>query len=154
MIVFVEMSKPLATQGLQIEASRFRVLEHLAKLFYFRNTFWKNDWIKHLYSNTPETYFLPRSKKLPKKEFIYNNLWKDGEDSFTFGMFRKIISSFEGEYDQLGISGVKKNPKIKDFMAFCSEYCLWAADRLSKVTNVYKEEVKSVIEELLAKHPY
>jgi hypothetical protein len=154
MVIFVEMSKPLATQGIQIEASRFRVLEHLAKLFYFRDAPWKNDRIKHLYSNTPETYFLPKSKKLPKKDFIYNNLWKDGEDSFTYGMFRKVISFLDDDYDQLNVSSVKKNPKIKKLMAFCSEYCLWAAERLSRVTNVYKEEVADIIEDLLKKHPY
>jgi hypothetical protein len=154
MIIFIEMSKPLAKQGAEIGVSRFRVLEHLAKLFYFRDTPWKEDWIRHLYLNTPATYLLPKSKKLPKKDFIYNNLWKDGEDSFTLGMFRKIMSFLDDGYDQLTVSTIKKNPKIKALMSFCSEYCLWAADKLSKVTNVYREEVKDIIEYLLEKHPY
>jgi hypothetical protein len=154
MLFFIEMSKELKKQGAEIGASRFRIFEHLFKLFYFRdNKVWQSDWMKHLAGNTPTTYYLPRSKKLPKQRFIYDNLWKDGEDSFSVehGMFQKIMSILEEDYD---LSPIRKNPKLEEFMAFCNDYCLWVSDMLSKQLNVKYGEVKPVIIELLKKYPY
>jgi hypothetical protein len=158
MIIFVEsnniseMSMGQKKQELYYTHYTHNIVEHLLKLFYFRNGRDYNVWVNHLYKNTPEAPKFRHTNKWPGKDFIYQWLWWWVGDDFStvYGRDIGLVLNLKG-YDT---KKIKADPKMWVAQKFCNDYFNWASDKLSQSGKVTPLEVIKKVESLLKKYPY
>ena len=125
-----------------------QLLFHLGKIFFMRNRQELSHWKDEVYSFYRTVNKLKNTKKYPKANFIYFNLFGNREDSPK--------SIIENVYDELDMKySIKINKSYGNiFLRFVSEYCKWLSQSLSDNGYVSRSDVRSKIDELLSKYEY
>jgi hypothetical protein len=153
--VLQEMSLSRKYQTMHYRETIKVIVEHLLKLYYFRDSMWKPVWISHLFKNTPFAVKFKHNNKYPDTAFIYENMWGFLDDTYA-GVYRQIISGIL-ETDNVDVQRITKSPNIEITRELCSSYCEWVAQMISNPLNsgsVTLSQVRLEIEKLLKKYPY
>jgi len=147
-----EMSMAKDKQEIYYPQFFMKKLEHLLKIYYFRNSPSVNTWKKHLYGNTPTAPLFRHNNKLPSFEFIFKHLWLTYADQF-FNLYKILMSDIlKMKYVDTG--KVRKNPNMKDVKTFCENVFDWVAHELAKKGAVNKSAYYGVVDSFLLRHPY
>jgi hypothetical protein len=126
------------------------IIEHLLKLYYFRDSMWKPIWINHLFKNTPFAVKFKHNNKYPDAAFIFENMWGFLDDTYT-GVYQQVISGIL-EMENVDVQRIIKKPNIETTRKLCSSYCEWVSRMISSPLNsgvVTLSQVRSEIERLL-----
>ena len=150
---FYEMAKPKRSIETMLSNHTRSIVEHLLKLFYFRDTQWQNKWLKDLNTSTPDVPLFSHNKNLPDKKFILQNLWLWTADTYERTVYRKVIDIIKN-YTKLSCANILKKPDIDKTKKFCNEYFDWASDELSNSGVITLDDIKGIIPKLLMKYKY
>jgi hypothetical protein len=134
-------------------------LEHLLKLFYFRNfTDYFHNWTNAVYKSA---YYVPKLKspprlknKFPPAEMIYEWMWSIWEGSFEnyhAGFIGDVNNKSNPDYQYLPY--IHKGGDVRDAEKFAKDYHLWLAKELSKGGRVKLMDVQDEIKLLFKKYP-
>ncbi|WP_041611136.1 hypothetical protein [Treponema primitia] len=151
---------------------RHERLECLLLIFYFRETEYSNHWKNKLDGFIPNVPLIKKKNGKdvrPKKELIYNHLWKKYDDiDYSTCLYKGIFENafFDEEYkrktkESFGIKGlrlpweqVRQNQDIQGIHDFTDDFHLWTSEILSKNGTIARQEVYNKIDELLEKYRY
>jgi hypothetical protein len=153
--VLQEMSLSRKYQAIHYRETIKTIIEHLLKLYYFRDSSWKSVWIVHLFKNTPFAVKFKHNNKYPDATFIYKNMWEFLDDTYA-GVYRQIISGLF-EMEDVDVQRITKKPNIETTKKLCSSYCEWVSQMISNPLNsgaVTLSQVRSEVEKLLKKYSY
>ena len=135
-----------------IRNHRFRLIEHLLKLYYYRDNDSLRTWLKEIKAYLGEVSKIKASRgkdHYPSKEEIY---WEAfGKDLDSLDDFHDTcIEDFSSDEEE-PLPKVEKDKKAEDF---CNEYIEWVSRILSTKGSVSALEVRTEIEKLWRKFPY
>ena len=140
-----EYAMPLDKIGMDLRGVSGRLVEHLLKIFYYRNSTGDyNHWVTEVYAFVNSVPMSKKSHKPPKKDFIKKNLWGYKSDIFHI-LHENIVDGFIMKYGPISLdirAGV-----------FCDEYIDWLSGRLSKGYSVSIREVVDYIKILIKRYP-
>lgn len=146
-----EQAKSRSSIQNTIESTSYVRLEHLAKLFYYRDvdTYDFRVWVTSARKGIETLSLLKGSKATLDSKTIY--AWAFGEylDNWD-NLIRDIIESINFSYKDLPDI---KNLDTEKFKNFCSDYFLEASNKLSTKRNFSSWEANDLIKELLIKYP-
>jgi hypothetical protein len=153
--VLQEMSLSRKYQAMHYRETIKVIIEHLLKLYYFRDSPWKSVWVTHLFKNTPFAVKFKHNNKYPDAVFIYKNMWDFLDDTYA-GVYSQIVSGIL-EMENVDIQRITEKPNIEITRKMCSSYCAWVAQMISNSMNLGRvtfPQVRSEVEKLLKKYPY
>lgn len=140
-----EYAMPLEKIGMDLRAKTDMLIEHLLKIFYYRDTTGDySHWVSEIYAFV---HTIPKTKKTnrpPKEKFIYKNLWGYKEDIFET-VHKMLIRSFNVRYGFISL-----DPRAK---VFCEEYIGWLSESLSNVNEISLEEISNYLRYLIRRYP-
>lgn len=149
---FKELSRKRSEVLSDIRNHRFRLIEHLLKVFYYRDNDSLGVWLNEIRAYLGEVSKIKKSTgkdHYPTKEDIYKEAIGKDLDSLEGFHDTCIINFYSDEENPL--PKVKKNRRAEDF---CIDYVEWVSEVLSKKGSVTSLEVRTEIERLWSKYPY
>lgn len=145
MRILKEYAMPLDRIGISLNLISDRLIEHLLKIFYYRNSLGSlRHWVSEVYAFVHTVPKTKKTNKPPKKKFIYKNLWGYKEDIFE-SVHKMLIRSFSTRYGHITL-----DPRAK---IFCEEYIEWLSDHLSVTNEVSLEEISDHLRYLIRRYP-
>lgn len=140
-----EHAMPLDSIGISLRASSDNLIEHLLKVFYYRDSIESyNHWKSEIYAFVHKVPLAKKTNKAPKKSFIKKNLWGYQEDIFPI-IHKKLVKSFCIRY---GFISLDERAGL-----FCKEYIDWLSEGLSEDVIVSLEEISDHIKYLTKRYP-
>lgn len=127
---------------------------HLIKIYIWRDTEYKDGWIKEVCNFLNYVPTLKGSHKHPKGKDLYEWLWKEDREKNFNKTLRYVISlagSTDKQYKSLKRPTNIISPDVKDFV---DDYMRWVSFELSSEGEIDLEDVRLRIESLLRKYPY
>lgn len=153
---FRELARKRAEVMGDIRNHRTVLVEHLMKLYYYRDfTDCLDGWIdevKAFLGDVSKIKMVKGKDRFPTSVEVYNEAWGYDLDNMST-RHNMYISDFSKKKDKYGgfLPKVRKDPTAEKF---CDDYIRWVSGILSKTGVVTKEEVESEIEKLWWKYPY
>lgn len=156
MSIISEIINELADNRNKVESDitnkSFVMKIHLIKIYLWRDTVYKNHWIKEVYS------FLCRVPKLKKKGYpkvkdLFEWLWLEDKENFNDIIDDIIEQSKDGEDEYKNLK-TPENVNYRDIEEFVSGYMMWISKELHSKGFVSKSKISNSIESLLRKYPY
>lgn len=135
-----------------IRNHRFRLIEHLLKLYYYRDNDSLRTWLKEVKAYLGEVSKIKASKGkdyYPTKDDIYWEVWGKDLDSLS-DFHSTCIEDFSSDEEE-PLPKVEKDDRAEDF---CDEYIKWVSEVLSKKGSVSALEVRAEVEKLWSKYPF
>ena len=145
-----EQAKPRSSIQNIIESTSYVRLEHLVKLFYYRDvdTYNFRVWVTSARKGIETLSLLKGSKATLDSKSIYACAFGEYLDDWDI-LIRDIIESINFSYKDLPDI---KNLDTEEFKNFCSDYFLEASNKLSTKRNFSSWEDNDLIKELLIKY--
>jgi hypothetical protein len=142
----------------QLVSKREVVIDHLLKLYYYRNSDWDRVWKRSIFSAVHSVSSYKGSHKLPPRDWIYNCLWGGIEDLW-FPRFSKFL---QGVADGFGysegpcidVSLMINNPRPHETYGLIHAYIFWLSGKLSNDGIVSPAEVYGEIDRILSEFPF
>jgi hypothetical protein len=132
-------------------------IEHLLKIYYFRDSKYFNGWASSVYHAMMRTYKdSSNHNKFPNAENIFDWIWGKQEDCFKDVTHPIWLKAFNDKSDQQyqGLPYIHAGGDPEGAMKFIHDYYIWLAKELSKSGKVDLPDVKSILQRLLRKYPY
>lgn len=125
-----------------------KVIEHLMYLALDPNNINRNHWEQEIYSFLYDIEFLKGGKKLPKRDFIYDNTYGVKRDQvLNDKWFLTRVKGICNKENMLRPKDIKLEQNNVDYI--CNNYFLWLSDNLSKDGIIDDEECYNYIDKLL-----
>jgi hypothetical protein len=146
------MSEHLRTIEIQLVSKRNVIIEHLIKLYYFRDSQWAGVWKRSVFSAVSSVPSWKRHK-FPAWDFIYSRLWKGIEDVWD-AQFGNRLDVVAGRLNGggLDVEVMLENPRPVDIGYLVQNYCYWLSHALEAKGQVSSVEVCEVIDDLLDRY--
>jgi hypothetical protein len=148
----LSMSEHLRDIGFRLRSRRELIIEHLLKLYFFRDSPWDRDWIGHTYKAVFWVQTKKGSGKLPPEDWLYDCLFGGIEDVWE-NIYSSTISGLEVDMRDWGVS-LLKAPRMQETFNFVKCYMMWLSRRLHEVGKVSVGEVTDEINSLLREFPF
>lgn len=149
--LFRESATPWSKLYSDYNASSFNVLDHLMKMFYFRNfEVYVRGWVITCFKYYKYVPICKSNNKPPRKEQLFDCLWENKEDTFE-GYHKATV-------DELN-STLEHFPKIRRICSnevynFCQDYMMWVSYMLGeKHEGLTETSAYLAIRDLLEKYP-
>lgn len=131
--------------GRDLRSDSDRVIEHLLKIFYFRDSTGDySHWSSEVYAFVHFVPKIKKSNKAPKKGFIKKNLWDYKKDVFSI-IHKKLLEDF---IEDIGTVLYDSRAAF-----FCEDYMEWLSEALSLNNVVSFKEVKTILDTLVKRYP-
>ena len=149
---FKELARKKSEVLSDIRNHRFRLVEHLLKVYYYRDNDSLKVWLKEIKAYLGEVSKIKSFKgkdRYPSKEEIY---WEAlGKDLDSIGDFHDTcIEDFSSDEEE-PLPKVEKDEKAEEF---CDDYIKWVSKVLSIKGSISAMEVRAEIEKLWSKYSY
>jgi hypothetical protein len=149
----MSMSKPLNKIYIRLDAQYTNIVEHLLKIYFFRDSQWKHDWVVHTWKAAREIDMRKGVNRYPLRDWIYHVLWEDSADIWE-KVYRSTISGFAADLKYLDTSVVQKKPRMWETAEFVRCYMLWLSGRLAEHGEVSLSEAEAEVDRLLGEFPF
>jgi hypothetical protein len=149
----LSMSKPLDKIYDTVSAQYKNIVEHLLKLYFFRDTPWRHDWVLHTWK---ALFWVDRRKgvnKYPLQEWIFHVLWEESSDIWG-EVYYSFTSLFVKELTDVDTSVMQENPCVQETADFVRSYMFWLSGQLATSVRVPFEDVEAEIDRLLGEFPF
>lgn len=129
------------------------IVVHLIKIYLWRDTTYKNHWIREVFGFLNDVPKLKRSNKYPKQKDLYKWLWTESRESNFNKTLRSVISltTSDGDYKNLKKPDKVSSIDVKDFV---EKYMNWISYELSDTGEIEFDDVQDKINSLLKNFPY
>jgi hypothetical protein len=142
------MSKPLDKIYNRLDAQYNNIVEHLLKLYFFRDSRWKRDWVVPTWKAVHGIDMRKGVNRWPLRDWIYHVLWEESSDVWR-ETYSSFVTGLAAELEHLDTSDMKKYPRIEETGEFVRCYMFWLSGKLAEFGKVDLEEVEGEIDELL-----
>lgn len=143
-IEFADHKKDILTE---LRSLRKKYLDHLIKIFYWKDTQYYAHWCREVYSFYSKISKTKETKKYPRADEIYAAIFGGYEDVFDDHLYNTVDFL---NYDHDGLPQIDLNDLHTDELhKFIRNYSIWLSDRLSKYGEVSHKDVRQEIDMLL-----
>jgi hypothetical protein len=145
------MSEHLRDIGYRLRGRRDIIVEHLIKLYYFRDSQRAGVWKRSVYSAVSKVSSW-KGRKYPAWDFIYGCIWKAIKDDWgdQFSGWVEGVAEYLDD-GSLDIGVMLQNPRPVDVGNLIENYCYWLSHALESKGRVSPAEVYEVIDDLLGR---
>ena len=133
-----------------LRSERKKYIEHMIKIFMWRDTVWFTKWRKEIYGTYRDIQMIKGKNKYPESKDIYDNIFGNIEDTFD-GRVKWYVDNLEYDNEELSHRNVDESVAIQ-LHCFISEYTKFISDQLSTDGIVDRAEASDKMSELLDKY--
>ena len=122
-----------------------QIFPHLLLVFYHPTAQEANHWKGEIYNFLSDVPLLKSTKRLPKKDLIFDGLWTSVEERIPSRHRNFIRDINEGEYGE-NLGSIVYDSRAEEF---CRKYIIWLSEQLSILGELSRNSVIKEIDELL-----
>ena len=125
-----------------------QIFPHLLLVFYYPIAQEVNHWKGEIYNFLNDVPLLKSTKRLPKKDLIFDGLWTSVEERIPSRHRNFIRDVNEGVYGE-GLGNITYDPRAEEF---CRKYITWLSEQLSTLGELSRSSVLKEIDRLIGEY--
>ena len=148
--LFFELANTRKDEIQKLKNIRELLREHLMCIYYWRNAEYKNHWEGEIVGFMPIMNKLKNSHKLLSYDIIYENLFTDWADRFSYDVYAYVDKLMTKESTLPEITNID----INNIYKFLEDFYQTVCKKLATEGSIRKQFLYTLIEKLLIKYPY